>query len=75
VPSLRLDKALRLAAITHRNTHGAEATLQGSITDRVPLPNLIAQFLLGDHTVTMLDEIAEHLEDLGRQPSTLAGPI
>jgi hypothetical protein len=74
VPTLRLDNTLRLAAVTHSNTHSAEAALQGGITDREPLPNLVAQFLLGDHAVTMLDEIAEHLEDLGSQPRTLAGP-
>jgi hypothetical protein len=74
VPALRLDNALRLAAVTYSNTHSTEATLQGGITDREPLPNPVAQFLLGDHTVTMLDEIAEYLEDLRRQPRTLAGP-
>jgi hypothetical protein len=75
MPALRLDNALRLAAVTHRKTHGAQAALQGGVTDREPLPNLVAQFLLGDHAVTMFDEIAEHLEDLGSQPSTLACPV
>jgi hypothetical protein len=66
---------LRLPAITHRNTHGAETALQGGITDRDPLPHLVAQFLLRDHAVTMRDEIAEHLENLGSQPRTLAAPL
>jgi hypothetical protein len=75
VPTLCLDNALRLAAVTHRNTHGAKTALQGGLTDGEPLPNLVAQFLLGDHAVTMLDEIAEYLEDLGSQPSSLACPV
>jgi hypothetical protein len=75
VSTLRLDKALRLAAVTHRQTHSAEATLQGGITDRDPLPYLVTQFLLGDHAVAMLDEIAQYLEDLGSQPSTLTCPV
>src|SRR5262249_6570896 len=37
-----------------------------------PLPHLRAQFLLGDHAVAMLKKIAEHLEDLRRQPGRLA---
>jgi hypothetical protein len=41
VPALRLDNALRLATVTHRNTHGAQAALQGRITDRKPLPHLV----------------------------------
>jgi len=75
VPTLRLDKALRLPAVTHRDTHGTQAALQGGIANRHPLPHLIAQFLLGDHAVTMLDEIAEHLEDLRSQPGPLARPL
>jgi hypothetical protein len=75
MPTLRLNNALRLAAVTHSKTHSAQTALHGGIGDRQPLPNLVAQFLLGDHAATMLDEIAEHLKDLGRQPSTLAGPV
>jgi hypothetical protein len=72
---LRLNNTLRLPAITYRNTHGTQAALQGGIADREPLPNLVAQFLLGDHTIAMLDEIAEHLEHLRSQPGTLARPV
>src|SRR5262245_57692618 len=75
VAALRLDDALRLPAVTDSATHGAQTALHGGITDGEPLPHLTAQFLLGDHTVTMLDEIAEHLEDLWSQPRTLASPM
>jgi hypothetical protein len=75
VAALRLDKALRLPAVPHRETHGTQAALQGGIANRQPLPHLRAQFLLGNHTITMLKEIAEHLEDLWCQPSTLARPL
>jgi hypothetical protein len=75
VAALRLDDALRLPAVTDRATHDAQTALQGGITDGEPLPHLIAQFLLGDHTVTMLEEIAEYLEDLRSQSCTLAYPM
>jgi hypothetical protein len=75
VATLCLDDALCLPAVTNSASHGTQAALHGGITDGEPLPHLVAQFLLGDHTVTMLDEIAEHLEDLRSQSCTLARPV
>jgi hypothetical protein len=75
IAALRLDDALRLPAVPHRDAHGAQAALKGSITDRVPLPDLLAQFLLGDYPIAMFDEIAERLKDLRRQPGTLTRPM
>src|SRR5262249_49006535 len=75
IAPLRLNDALRLPAVPHHDPHGPQAALQRGITNRQPLPHLLAQFLLGDHAVAMLKKIAEHLEDFWRQPGTLARPL
>src|SRR5499427_2385489 len=75
IAALRLDDALRLPAVPHHDAHGAQAALQGSITDCVPLPDLLTQFLLRDHPVAMFDEIVERLKDLRRHPGTLTRPM
>jgi len=49
-----------------------EAALHRRVTDGEPFPDLFAQLLLGDETLTMLDEVAEHLKHLAGQVGALA---
>jgi hypothetical protein len=74
IATLRLDNALLLPAVAHCETHGPQTALQSGIANRQSLPYLLAQFLFGDYAITMLNEIAEHLEDFGSESRTLAGP-
>jgi hypothetical protein len=41
VATLRLNNALRLPAVPHREAYGAQTALQGGITDSIPLPHLV----------------------------------
>jgi hypothetical protein len=72
VAPLRPDHPLRLPTVAHARTDISEAALQRRVTDGEPFPDLVAQLLLGDDTLTMLYEVAEHLKHLAGQLGALA---
>jgi len=73
--ALRPDHPLRLPTVAHARTDIPEAALQRRVTDGEPFPDLVAQLLLGDDTLTMLYEVAEHLKHLAGQLGALARAV
>jgi hypothetical protein len=71
VAPLRPDHPLRLSTVAHVHTDRPETALQRRIRDGESFPDLFAQFLLGDDTLTMLYEVAEHLKHLAGQLDAL----
>jgi hypothetical protein len=70
-----VDDLLRLPTIAHTRAYGTHAALQGRSADRQATPDLLAQLLLGDDPIAMRYEVAEYLEDLGRQQRTLTSLV
>jgi hypothetical protein len=65
----------RLPAVPERLAHGHDAGIQGGLLDKLPRPEGLEQLLLGDHAVTMAQEIRQDLKCFGaeryRLPTTL----
>jgi hypothetical protein len=57
---------LGVPAVAHRLPHGPQRTLQGRSGNELLWPHLLAQFVLVNDAVAMLQEIHQHLEDFGR---------
>jgi len=51
IAAVRLDNLLRLSSIPDAGPYSPDATLQGGVTNRHALPDLVAQLLLGNHPV------------------------
>jgi hypothetical protein len=62
-----LEHALRPSAVTKGLTHLLDAPLQRGLTDELARPGMLEQFLLGDDTVVMVQEVQENLKDLRSQ--------
>jgi hypothetical protein len=58
----RLNEALRLPGVANGVAYGLETVINGGITDCRGRPYLFTEFMLGNHTVAMHQEIGEHLE-------------
>src|SRR5262249_23921788 len=63
----RLDQALRLPRIADRSASLLDAGLQRRITDKLLGPQVLEELLLGDNAVTLGDEVAQDVEDLGAE--------
>jgi hypothetical protein len=70
----RLDDRLRVPTITHTQAHQPDAALQRRIANELLRPYLLAQLLLRNHMVAMLQEIEEYLKDLGGESQASTGP-
>ena len=61
----RLDDRLPLAVVAERTAGVLDPGRERGLGHEPVAPDAVEQFLLGDHPVAMLDEEAEHVEDLG----------
>jgi hypothetical protein len=68
------NDALLRAFIVHSPAYSRQAPGQRRFADEDPRPELFEEFCLGHHTVTMLDEVGEHLERFGLDGHGLTRP-
>jgi hypothetical protein len=59
-----LDGALHPPAIPKRLANRHDALGQDGITDELVWPDVCEQFVLGDHTMAVVDQVGKHIEDL-----------
>ena len=60
-----LDIPLRPAAVANRSARRHKPLRQGGLADILARPELLEQFLLGHHAVSMRNEVRQDLEPLG----------
>jgi hypothetical protein len=70
----RLNAALRLPGVADGAAYGLETVVNCGITDCRGRPYLFTEFMLGNHTVAVHQEIGEHLEHFRSQSNRLASP-
>jgi hypothetical protein len=56
---------MRTPTVADGLTHRLDAALQGGIADELFGPHMLEQLLPRNHPMTMLQEMGEHLKDLG----------
>ena len=62
-------------AIADGLAHGSQRAFEGGVADEPLRPDLLAQLLLQDRAVPMLQQVEQHLEHFGPQPHGLAGAL
>jgi hypothetical protein len=70
----RLNEALRLPGVADGAAYGLETVVNGGITDCRGRPYLFTEFVLGNHTVAVHQEIGEYLEHFRSQSDRLVSP-
>jgi hypothetical protein len=71
----RLDVTVGPPPVAQRPPHRGEGALQRRVADELPLPDLLAQLLLGDDALAVAEQIDQHLEDFRPQSDGLAGAL
>jgi hypothetical protein len=59
-PIRRFDDPLLASTVAQKSTNQPEATSQGSVAHKRLRPEVLDQFLLRNHTATMLNEVGEN---------------
>src|SRR5262249_43489803 len=72
-PTHRLDDPLLTATVPNGPAHEHETLTQDRLAHILLRPELLEEFFLRDHTVTVLHEVEEHIEDLRLQRAGCAG--
>jgi hypothetical protein len=62
---LGLDNLLLTAIIPHRFARRHDAPHQRRLTDHLPGPQLIEQFVFGDKAVAVVEQVDQDIKDLG----------
>lgn len=63
-PTDRTDPTLGLPVVGERSTGSLDPRGQRRVADEPAAPHLVEKLRLGDHPVSVLDEVTEHVEDL-----------
>ena len=71
----RLDEPFCTSAIAQELSDCPECTLQRCVADEVVGPDPLAQLLLCDHTVVMLEEVGEHVPRFRSESYELTSPV
>ena len=69
------DQLLRTTGIADGLAHSPHGAFESRVADELLGPDLLAQLLLQDGAVPMLQQVAQDLEDFGPQPHGLAGTL
>ena len=70
----RADHALRPPVVADGAARGLEPAGERRLADEAVAPDVVEQLLLGDHAVTVLDEVGEEIEHPGLDANPLSGP-
>jgi hypothetical protein len=68
------DDALRRAVVAHGLAGGLDAAAQGGRGDEAMAPDLVQQLVPRDEPLPVLEQMAQHVEDLGLDGAHLASP-
>ena len=68
------DDALEAPVVAHRPPHVLDAGRQRRLRDEAGLPHLVEELLLGNHAITVLEEVDEHVVHLGFDADHIAVP-
>jgi hypothetical protein len=70
---VRLQHTLRPATVAESLPYLLDAPFERCLTDELARPGMLEQFLLGDDTVVMVQEVQENLKDLRSQVEDTLG--